>query len=411
MKIAYLLNSYPMTSTTFIRREIEALEDLGLTIRRYAVRRWDQALVEPLDIEEQQRTHYLLSGNAGGLLAAFFLELVSNPAGLGRGVALWLRLCLNARALSPRLVAYLVQACYLRRRTRADGIAHVHVHFATNAAAVAMLAHAMGGPSFSFTAHGPDEFVDAAASSMKLKVQRAAFVIAISQFCRVQLLSASDMDCWDKIVVARCGIDLGAFTPDYDIAADNHQLVCIGRLCTQKGQLLIPRAIAQLRSEFPGLRVHCVGDGEIRGRLQRAIEECRVEQHVQLHGWQGGAVIRKLLAESRALLLPSFAEGLPIVIMEAFASGRPVLSTFIAGIPELVDDRCGWIFPAGSIDDLAEAMRAALRATPAVLRDKAVEGRARVERLHDLRVLASTLRQCFAQVTQERAGDAQPVRA
>ena len=178
----------------------------------------------------------------------------------------------------------------------------------------------------------------------------------------------------------------------------------------QKGQLLIPRAIARLRGEFPGVRVHFVGDGDIRERLQRAIDECGVAQHVQLHGWQGGAVIRRLLGESRALLLPSFAEGLPIVIMEAFAAGRPVLSTFIAGIPELVDDRCGWIFPAGSIDDLVDAMRAALRASPEVLRAKAIEGRARVERLHDLRTLAATLRQCFVEVTRERAGEGEPAR-
>jgi glycosyltransferase involved in cell wall biosynthesis len=274
-----------------------------------------------------------------------------------------------------------------------------------------MLAHAMGGPSFSLTSHGPDEFVDASSTSLKLKVQRAAFVVAISNFCRVQLLSASDMSCWDKIVVARCGIDLNAFTPDFDFEAANQEFVCVGRLCTQKGQLLIPPAIARLKGEFPGLRVHFVGDGDIRERLQRAIEENGVTQHVQMHGWQGGAAVRKLLGESRALLLPSFAEGLPIVIMEAFASGRPVLSTFIAGIPELLDDRCGWIFPAGSIDELAEAMRAALRAAPADLRDKALEGRARVERLHDLRTLAVTLRQCFAQVGREPAAiERQPAR-
>ena len=97
MRIAYLLNTYPMTSTTFIRREMDALEQLGLDIQRYAVRHWDQPLVESRDIAEQRRTHYLLTGNVRGLVAAFFLELATNPAALWRGVALWTRLCADSR--------------------------------------------------------------------------------------------------------------------------------------------------------------------------------------------------------------------------------------------------------------------------------------------------------------------------
>lgn len=396
MKIAYLLNSYPMTSTTFIRREMAALEQLGLEVRRYAVRHWDQRLVEPLDIAEQRQTHYLLSGNVARVIGAFLLELLAHPLQVGRAVALWLRLCANERALSPRLVAYLLQAGYFRRRTRADGIGHVHAHFATNATAVAMLAHAMGGPTYSFTSHGPDEFADAETISLRLKVERAAFVVAISQFCRMQLVRVAGMACWDKIVISRCGLQLDEFQPDFRFARDNHDFVCVGRLCPQKGQLLIPQAIAALRAEFPALRVHFVGDGESRAELERAIAECGVARHVELHGWQGSAFINDLLARSRALLLPSFAEGLPVAIMEAFALGRPVLSTYIAGIPELVDDRCGWIFPAGSVDELASAMRAALRASPADLTEKAREGRARVERFHDLRTITPALYRQFA---------------
>ena len=398
MKIAYLLNSYPMTSTTFIRREIEALERLGLEIRRYAVRHWDQPLVEPLDMAEQQKTHYLLTGNAGRLIAAFFVELLSNPAGLARGIGLWLRLCVNQGEFSPRMVAYLLQAAYLRRKTRAEGITHVHAHFATNAAGVAMLAQAMGGPSYSFTSHGPDEFVDPSAISMKLKVERAAFVVAISHFCRVQLVRFSSMKCWNKIFISRCGLQIDEFQPGFGFEMGNQDFVCVGRLCPQKGQLLIPRALATLRDEFPALRVHFVGDGESRAELERAIADCGVEQQVVLHGWQGSAFVKQMLASSRALLLPSFAEGLPVVIMEAFALGRPVLSTFIAGIPELVDDRCGWIFPAGSTEDLAAAMRAALRASPAELEQKGREGRSRVERFHDLQALSNGLYRQFTAV-------------
>jgi glycosyltransferase involved in cell wall biosynthesis len=330
------------------------------------------------------------------LIAAFFLELASNPVGLGRGIALWLRLCANKHEVSPRMFAYLLQACHFRRKARVDGITHVHAHFATNPTAVAMLAHVMGGPSYSFTAHGPDEFVDTASTSVELKIQRAAFVLAISQFCRVQLVRASGMEYWEKIRIAHCGLPLEDFTPEFTFSEENHDFVCIGRICPQKGQLLIPPAIALVRTEFPNVRVHFVGDGESRVELENAASEYGVAQHVVLHGWQHESAVKQLLAGSRALLLPSFAEGLPIVIMEAFALGRPVLSTFIAGIPELLDNKCGWIFPAGSVQDLAAAMRSALRAAPAVLVEKAREGRARVEQRHDLRTLSPDLRELFA---------------
>lgn len=399
MKIAYLLNTYPVTSGTFIRREIAALEALGVPIARYAVRRWADKLVEPRDIAEQQRTHYILSGNVGGLLKAFVAELFTHPGGLLRGLRLWFTLCANQREISPRFVAYLLQACYFRRRCAADGITHVHSHFATNATLVAMLANAMGGPRYSFTSHGPDEFVDPTPNSLGLKVQRARFVVAISEYCRVRLTLAAGMASWDKIVIGRCGLALEDFTPDYRFDAGNLDFVCVGRLCPQKAQVLIPRALAQVRDEFPGLRVHFVGDGESRAAVEAAVAECGVQANVVLHGWQGNDRVKELLKSSRALLLPSFAEGLPVVIMEALAMGRPAISTYIAGIPELVDAGCGWIVPAGSVDAMAEALRAAARATPAELEAKAREGRARVERQHDVHALARTLQQQFAAPT------------
>ena len=172
------MNTYPLTSTTFIRREIESLEALGLDIKRYAVRHWAGDLVDPLDIADQARTHYLLTGNAVNLLIAFFTVLLKNPLGFLRGFRLWLHVFRNSGSLSIKYFAYLLQATYFYRRAKQDGIQHVHVHFSTNASTVAMLAKEMGGVSYSFTAHGPDEFVDPTAASMYLKVQHAAFVVA-----------------------------------------------------------------------------------------------------------------------------------------------------------------------------------------------------------------------------------------
>ncbi len=400
MKIGYLMNSYPMTSTTFIRREMESLEalDMGaerLEIKRYAVRHWAGELVDPLDIAEQTRTHYLLTGNARNLFLSFLMVLLFNPIGFFRGFKLWLNVCKNAGSIGVRQIAYLLQAAYFLRRSKQDGLQHVHVHFSTNASTVAMLAKQMGGTSYSFTAHGPDEFVDPTAASLSLKVQHAKFVVAISNYCRVQLVRFSSYDFWEKIIIAHCGLHLDEFKPSFSFDANNQSVVCVGRLCPQKAQLLFPAAVAQIKHEFPNFHLHLIGDGESRTALEAAIKHHDVSKFITIHGWQANAVVRKMLLESRALLLPSFAEGLPVVIMEAFALGRPVISTYIAGIPELVDETCGWMIPAGSIDDIANALRSALTAPVELLKAMGIEGRRRVEERHHLNKIAPIIYQSF----------------
>lgn len=399
MKIGYLMNSYPMTSTTFIRREIESLEELGIEIKRYAVRQWNEPLVDPLDIADQAKTHYLLTNNLLGLFSAFMLVLATNFVGFLRALNLWRKVCKNAGGISVKHVAYLLQATYFYRQSKRDGIQHVHSHFATNATTVAMLAQALGGVSYSFTSHGPDEFVDPTISSMGLKIHHAAFVVAISNYCRVQLVRFSNYAYWDKIIIVHCGLKIEEFDARFDFDKDNQNLVCVGRLCPQKGQLLIPQAIAQLKHEFPHMKVHFIGDGESRPALEAAIKTYDVGALVQLHGWMANRDVRKMIANCRLFLLPSFAEGLPVVIMEAFALGRPVISTYIAGIPELVDTKCGWMIPAGSIQDIVVAIRKGLTATPNELSAMGKEGRARVEQEHDLKKIAKQLYNEFTAIT------------
>lgn len=397
LKIAYLMNSYPITSTTFIRREIESLEALGVEVQRYAVRHWAGQLVDPLDTAEIARTHYLLTGNLFALFTAFLKTLALNPLGFLRAVRVWLSICKNAGSVSVKYFAYFLQATYFYQLCKQAQLQHVHVHFSTNATTVAMLAKHMGGASYSFTAHGPDEFVDPTAASLHLKVQHAAFVVAISNYCRVLLVRFSDYKYWDKIVVSHCGLHVDDFTPNHAFDADNQSLICVGRLCPQKAQLLFPPALAQLKAEFPKLKVHFIGDGESRAALEAAIDHYQVRDMVVLYGWQANNDVKVLLANSRALLLPSFAEGLPVVIMEAFALGRPVISTYIAGIPELVDASCGWMIPAGSIDHIASAIRQALTTPPETLTKMSIEGRRRVEADHNLATIAPVLYQQFAQ--------------
>jgi colanic acid/amylovoran biosynthesis glycosyltransferase len=385
VSIAYLMNTYPMTSTTFVRREIEALEKRGLDIQRYAVRRWRGKLVEPRDIAEQEKTHYLLSNNIRRLVTAVLKELLVNPRGLYRSLRPWLELQRNSGGRLLQHVSYLMQAVYFRQTAKLKGITHVHVHFATNATAVAMLSHFMGGPTYSFTAHGPDEFVDVQRLSFDLKIRHAAFVVAISDYCKCQLLRFSSMDRRHKIHIVPCGLALEEFEAAPEYAADNQTFVCVGRLCPQKGQVLIAKAAAALRFEFAHLKVILVGDGESRAAIEASIAEFDVGDMVELRGWTANHEVLKIIRESRALLLPSLAEGLPIVIMEAMAMGRPVIATNIAGVPELVvPGETGWLVPAGDEHALAEAMRAALSAKPHDIARMGEAARRRVLERHDI---------------------------
>lgn len=386
MRIAYFMNSYPMTSTTFIRREIKAVEAQGVMVQRYAIRTWSEALVDPEDLEEQRNTRYLLTGNLAGLFAGFLAEVLTNPRGMGRALLALTRLMRNARGDVIRHLAYIAEAVALARNLRRDGIDHVHVHFSTNAAAVALMACRIGGGSYSFTAHGPDEFDNRVGSSLAMKISEAAFVVAISNYCRSQLLRAGGFAAWSKLHVIRCGVELDdSVDPVIPEDQEKQLFVSIGRLCPQKAQALLITATAQVVKEYPEVRVVLVGDGESRAEIEGIIAEHSLERHVHLAGWQPGPEVTRILRRARALILPSLAEGLPIVIMEAFSWRIPTVSTYIAGIPELLDERCGWIIPAGSISDIAEAMTSVLRASESDLRMLGEEGRRRVEIDHDLR--------------------------
>jgi len=391
VKIGYLMNCYPMTSTTFIRGELDALESMNIEIKRYAFRRWDQELVDPLDIAEAARTRYLLSGHSFELIYSFLFELFTNMTGFLRTIGPWLHLVRHSDGNLVKHIAYLLEAISLRRRTQRDGVRHVHVHFSTNATAVAMLAKLLGGPSYSFTAHGPDEFCDRTSGNLYPKIQHSSFVVAISNYCKVQLIRLSSMEFWDKIKIVRCGIKLDDFALSAKYDESNQTLVCVGRLCIQKGQLLLPKAACSLRGEFPRLRIILIGDGPIRGSLEDLINEYGVNDMMELRGWLPNAEVRKVVSRSRVFLLPSFAEGLPIVIMEALALGRPVISTYIAGIPELVSDACGWIIASGSETELVTAIRASLTADDQHLRRLGLEGRRLVEERHNVMTNARQL--------------------
>lgn len=390
--IIYLTNVYPAPSNTFVRDEILQLEKTGYRIYRFSVRRFSGVIVDSLDLHEQNRTSYLLSGNYKTLVISFVREIFEQPLTLIRVARALFRLLLNSGGGIVRHAAYLMEAVHLRREADRLAVHHIHAHFSTNATAVAMLCKLLGGPSYSFTVHGPDEFKQPETNSFAEKIRSSQFVVAISDYCRDKLINlAADVDASATIHTIRCGVDVEQFSVSPLIKPENQSFVCVGRLCPQKGQIHIPEAVATLRGAFPGLHIVLVGDGESRRLIEDEIRAWNVSDQVTLMGWGSRAQVRAAISGARALVLPSYAEGLPVAIMEALAMGRPVISTRVAGIPELVDQSCGWLTDPGDVDGLVAAMRAALVASPEQLRELGLAGRRRVEQLHDRRNTAAAL--------------------
>jgi glycosyltransferase involved in cell wall biosynthesis len=364
------------------------------------VRPWEGELVDPGDKKESEITHYLLSNNTLGLLVNCLITLISSPGKFLKALKLVIKLSVNAKGNIIKHTAYFLQGCYLFQKIKDQDVQHIHVHFSTNSTTVAMLCRALGGPSYSFTAHGPDEFDAPYHSSMAEKIEHAAFVIAITNFCKSQLIRYSNFSHWNKIHVLHCGIPTDDFKGT-DVSFDeNYQLVMIARMSVLKGQLLLPDVVAPLTQKYPKLKVVLVGDGEIRTELEKKIQDLDLENHFDLVGWKSNSEVRLIIQSSRGLVLPSFAEGLPIVFMEALAMERPVIATYIAGIPELIDEACGWVVPAGSLDSLTDAIDKLLSASSEEIKSMGEEGRRRVLAEHDVGNLAIKFKDIFSRYIQ-----------
>ncbi len=417
-RVAYVMNVYPMPSQSFIRRELAGLEVLGVNVLRYTLRRWEGVLIDPLDLEEARRTRAVLEVGMIGLLWALLKTAMSRPRRFlsALGLAIWFgkRAGSSGQGVLRHLI-YLAEACVLLSWHQERGVEHVHAHFGSNSAVAALLCREMGGPPFSFTAHGPEEFDKALGLGLDEKIRRAAFVVAVSEHGRSQLCLWAPYEQWSKIQVIRCGLDPMFLDAQPVPVPEARRLVCVGRLAEQKGLPILIEAAGLLRAEGIGFTLTIVGDGPLRDELEDLIAHHNLGGQVCLTGWQSNAAVRDLIRQCRATVLPSFAEGLPVVIMESLALGRPVISTYVAGIPELVQPGVtGWLVPAGAVEALAHAMTEALTAEPSTLQEMGRAGARRVAEQHNITTEVGKLADLFAQrepVSSRQDHHAQPARA
>ena len=356
LRVAYLTGRYPEVSLTFILREVEALRRSGLEVLTCSIRRTPpEQHLGLAEKEAAQTTFHVLESarNPLSLLAAQSYLLRSPIRYLGALRLAWATRSPGWKAAVYQLI-FFVEATILARHLERNGVEHIHNHFVFGSATVAMLASKLTGIPYSFTLHGPADLFEPYRWALKEKTARAAFVVAISHFARSQLMFFSDPDDWHKLHVVHCGVDADRYDEDRPARKDAaFRLLFVGRLARVKGLRVLFDALRSLASDFPNLRLHLVGDGPDRAEL-----EAVADAHVTFAGYKSQAEVAALMKEADLFVLPSFAEGVPVVLMEAMASRLPVIATRVAGVAELVEENVsGLLVPPGDTDALAQAIR------------------------------------------------------
>lgn len=376
LRLAYLTTKYPAVSHTFIRRELCELEARGHKILRLSMQSADDNLADPIDREEVGRTVACLDLPWWYYPFSMFRIVLLHPLHFYRALNTAITSGRRSHLGVLKHLGYLIAACSLLPIIRKEMVQHIHVHFGTNPAMVAQLINCLGGPSYSFTVHGPTEFDAPTGFNLPDKIANCIFVVAITDFCSAQLRRWSNPNDWRKIKIVHCSVGDDFFDAVQPITPNCKCFVCVGRLTAQKGQLVLIDAFSKLLASGHDAKLVFVGDGEMRPLIEQKILELNLQKHITITGYVSEADVRQYIKNSRTLVMPSFAEGLPMVIMEAFAVGRPVISTYIAGIPELVRvQENGWLVPAGNTEALAAAMADALLKTDEQLATMASAGR------------------------------------
>jgi colanic acid/amylovoran biosynthesis glycosyltransferase len=367
VRVAYICAQYPAVSHTFILREVNALRGLGVEVDTFSIRRAPpEHLLAEADRRAFESTFAIRPPQWRKLWAAHLHIVRRAPAAYLSTLAIALRA--SSPGLRNRLwrFFYLVQAVALWSECSARGIRHIHAHLANVAADVALLAAHLGTKSepaapwsWSFTMHGPTEFFDVRHFRLAEKSRRATFVVCISEYAKSQLMALVAPAHWQKLHVIHVGLPVDQFDPvDQRAPAENPTILCVGRLVPEKGQAVLLEAVAHLIDVGYDLRVTFVGDGPARPELEAMVERLGLAGQVSFVGAVGQEEIRELYSTASLFCLPSFAEGIPVALMEAMAMRCPVVSTRIAGIPELIENGdTGLLVSAGAVDELTQALR------------------------------------------------------
>ncbi|MCR9126517.1 MAG: glycosyltransferase family 4 protein [Rhodobacteraceae bacterium] len=361
MKIAYLTGEYPRATDTFILREVQGLRALGAEVITCSVRTTPPSQhVGPEQKAEAAATFKVLDTARRPLtLLRCHLQALRAPRRYFDALRLaWRTAPPGLRNLLFQMF-YFAESAVLAAHLREAGVTHLHNHIAKSSCTLAMIASAMSGIRFSFTLHGPDIFFEPYHWRLDEKIARASFVACISDFCRSQAMAFSPPDHWSKLRIVHCGVEPDRYAPGPRAARPT--LLFVGRLAAVKGVPVLFDAMADVIAAHPDVHLVLIGDGPERASLERQCARMGLSAHVTFAGYRSQAEVATALSETDIFVLPSFAEGVPVVLMEAMAAQVPVVTTRIAGVPELVQDGVsGLLVPPGAVAPLGEALRALL---------------------------------------------------
>lgn len=388
--IGYLTGQYPRGTDTFIQREVAAIRATGTEVVTFSIRRPDH----PDELDESQRveldrTISVLPVSAGRVALAHLASAVRAPGAYLRTAALAVATAAPGAAGLARQLAYFAESAVLARHLRRAGVRHLHNHFADSSCTVAMLASSLSGIPFSFTLHGPKVFFAADTWRIDAKLRAASFCSCISWFARSQAAVLAP-DRIDACHVVHCGVDPSIVRPS-TAEPGGQRLLFVGRLAEEKGLNVLVAAVAELAADRPGLALDVVGDGPERERVSDEIRRRGLDDVVTLHGHRTPARVADLVAATNVFVLPSFAEGVPVSLMEAMAAGVPVVATAVGGVGELVEHgRSGLVTRPGDVAALRDAI-AVLLDDPALRAAMGAEGAAKVRAEFDSRIEARRL--------------------
>lgn len=356
MRIAYFTSAYPRATDTFIQREVVKLRAAGHEVFTYALRQPEAANnVSDLVVSERKNTTYLLPVNPLSMLALNLKMLVSSPIKYLRT----LKLAYKTRRVGVKgtlyQLFYFQEALLLADDLVRNNIQHLHNHFGDSSGSVTMLASQLSGVSYSMTFHGPHIFFEPTLWALSDKVKYSDFIVCISNYCKSQMMLFSDASDWHKLKIVHCGIDVESYTAatvQAQLADAPVKLLYVGRLAAEKGVPVLLRSLIMLKNAGYSFHLTLLGDGPERQSLEREVNQHGLQEMVHFGGFASQETVRKTLQESDVFVLPSFAEGVPVSLMEAMACGVPVIATNVGGVTELIEHGVSGLVVAPS-DEIA----------------------------------------------------------
>ena len=320
-----------------VLREVRKLRTLDFEICTASINCPARSYVD-LSTEERReilQTFYVKGSSLTRALRTHIQIFLKSPSSYLRGLAFAFKIGLRRGLLYPLL--YFTEALLVGSWMKSQDLAHLHVHLANAAASVALIVRQVFDTDVSMTVHGPDEFYDVDGQLLRQKIADSAFLICISQFTRSQLMSISAPHDWCKLELVRCGVDCAQFQPlPRRSRSSCFELLCVARLVPIKGHLVLLAALSNLARKGKNFQLRLVGDGPLREQLRRKAEHLGLGPLILFEGNVPQSRVRTLCETADAFVLPSFAEGVPIALMEAMAMELPCIATFVGGIPELI---------------------------------------------------------------------------